>query len=272
MSETTAISGPETAMQLTSSKIQLGDVELSYHRGGRGRTLVYLHGCDGLYAHARVLDRLAEDFDIIAPILPGFERSQLPDWLDSIDDYAHLTIALMDKLGLTNVALAGASIGGWIAAEIATKNQSRIGALALVAPVGIKVGPPDRLDVPDIFAMRDASLRKMLFHNPDKAVQDFSTLGDEELTAIARNRETLAMVSWEPYMHNPKLARRLFGVDVPTLLLRGSSDGMISQNYIEAFSALMHKARVQVLADCGHFPHVEQPGALCVAIAAFAKL
>ncbi len=271
MSETTALSRLETNLKLPAACIQLGDVELTYHRGGRGRPLVYLHGGDGLYANAPLLDKLAGYFDVIAPIHPGFECSQMPDWVDSIDDYAHLYIALIDRLGLANVALAGASIGGWIAAEMATKNKSRLGALALIAPVGIKIGPADKLDIPDIFAMRDAPLREMLFHDYGKALQDFSALSDEELTAIARNRETLAMVSWEPYMHNPKLSHRLFGVDIPTLFLRGSSDGMISQNYIEAYAALMPKAKVQVIPASGHFLHIEQPDSLCASITAFAK-
>ena len=62
-----------------------------------------------------------------------------------------------------------------------------------------------------------------------------------------------------------------FGVDIPTLFLRGSSDGMISQNYIEAYAALMPKAKVQVIPASGHFLHIEQPDSLCASITAFAK-
>ena len=54
---------------------------------------------------------------------------------------------------MARVAIIGASIGGWLSAEIATKGPERIRKLVMIGPVGIKVGPPDKLDIPDIFAM-----------------------------------------------------------------------------------------------------------------------
>ena len=60
---------------------------------------------------------------MIAPSHPGFGKSSLPDWLDSIDDIAHIYLELMDRLGLARTDLVGFSIGGWIAADIATKVQ-----------------------------------------------------------------------------------------------------------------------------------------------------
>ena len=59
----------------------------------------------------------------------------------------------MDTLKFDRVDLVGCSIGGWIAAEMATKAPERFRRIVLVGPVGIKIGPPDKLDIPDIFAM-----------------------------------------------------------------------------------------------------------------------
>ena len=42
----------------------------------------------------------------------------------------------------------------------------------LVAPIGVKTGPVDRLDIPDIFAMRDAPLRELLYHDAEKGKVD----------------------------------------------------------------------------------------------------
>ena len=63
----------------------------------------------------------------------------------------------MDRLGLERVDLVGCSIGGWIAAEMATKAPERFDKLVLVGPVGVKTGPVDKLDIPDIFAMPQES-------------------------------------------------------------------------------------------------------------------
>jgi pimeloyl-ACP methyl ester carboxylesterase len=82
---------------------------------------------------------------------------------------------------------------------------------------------------------------------------------EEELHIVARNRETLALLTWEPYMHNPKLKHRLHRVNVPTLFLRGASDGIVSAEYLERYAALIPKARSDTIGEAGHLPQVEQP-------------
>src|SRR3984893_6127439 len=96
-------------------------------------------------------------------------------------------------------------------------------------------------------------------------------MSEEELHILARNRETLALLTWEPYMHNPKLKHRLHRVDVPTLLLRGASDGIVSADYLARYAALLPKARIETIARAGHLPHVEQPAATAAKIAQFLK-
>ena len=66
-------------------------------------------------------------------------------------------------------------------------------------------------------------------------------MSDDELNIVARNRETLALLTWEPYMHNPKLKHRLHRVTVPTLFVRGASDGIVSADYLERYAALVPK-------------------------------
>ena len=97
---------------------------------------------------------------MIAPSHPGFGGSSLPIWIDSVDDFAHVHLELIDTLKLSGVVLVGHSIGGWTAAEIATKTTRDIDKLVLIAPVGIKVGPVDRLDIPDIYAMPQDQLEQ----------------------------------------------------------------------------------------------------------------
>ena len=62
--------------------------------------------------------------------------------------------------------LVGHSIGGWTAAELATKSTATIGKLVLIAPVGIKVGPVDKLDIPDIYAMSQEQMEKPAVRRP----------------------------------------------------------------------------------------------------------
>jgi pimeloyl-ACP methyl ester carboxylesterase len=100
-------------------------------------------------------------------------------------------------------------------------------------------------------------------------VRDPASLSDDELTIVVRNRETLALIAWEPYMHNPKLKHRLHRVTAPALFLRGDSDGLISDEYIRAYARLLPKVQVATIGDAGHVPHLEQPEKFAAAALAF---
>lgn len=255
---------------LRRSRLQLGEVDLELFEGGEGQPLLYLHGAGGLQPEAAFLSLLCRDFRVVAPVHPGFGASNLPLWLDAIDDYAHVYLELIKRLALEQVVLVGASIGGWTAAEMATKTTGPIDRIVLVAPVGIKVGPVDRLDVPDVFAMAQDEVNRLIYAEPDKWRLDPAKLTDEDLLAIARNRQTFALITWEPYMHNPKLKHRLHMIDRPTLVVRGASDGLISHDYAAAYAGLIPGARLETIADAGHVPHLEQPDRFVAAVRRFA--
>jgi len=91
------------------------------------------------------------------------------------------------------------------------------------------------------------------------------------LNVVARNRETLALLTWEPYMHNPKLRHRLHRVSAPTLFLRGDHDGIVSADYLERYAKLLPKAQIETIAQAGHLPHVEQLEATATKVLGFLK-
>src|SRR6185312_399194 len=118
------------------------------------------------------------------------------------------------------------------AAELATKSPDRVRRLVLVCPEGVKLGPPDKLDIPDIYAMPYDQLERISYHDPARMHTDPAQLTDEQLAIRVRNRETTALLVWEPYMHNPKLRHRQHRVTAPTLFVRGESDGLVSADYV----------------------------------------
>ena len=239
--------------------ISLADIELELHEAGEGAPLLFLHSGQGFNPNHPYVGMLAKSRRVIAPSHPGFGRSSLPDWLDTVDDIAHVYLELMDRLGLARVDVIGCSIGGWIAAEMGSKAPERITRLVLLAPVGVKTGSVDKLDIPDIYAMPQERVNALLFHDPAKMQLDPAKLPEDELTIFVRNRETLVLLAWEPYMHNPKLRHRLHRLAAPTLFLRGESDGLVSAEYIARYAQLLPNARVETIAAAGHAAQVEQP-------------
>lgn len=257
-----------TAERRTTS-IAGADLEILEY--GLGAPILFLHGVQGAAPAEEFLRLLAKNRRVIAPSHPGFGQSTLPEWLDSVDDISHIYLELMDRLNIKTTDLIGCSIGGWIAADMATKTPERLQHLVLVAPVGVKIGPVDKLDIPDIFAMPQDKLDKLIYHDPKKSAPDVKTMSEQQLHTIVRNRETLALLGWEPYMHNPKLKRRLHRVSTPTLFARGASDGLVSAEYLAGYAALLPKARTISIAAAGHAPQVEQPQALATAVLDFLK-
>jgi pimeloyl-ACP methyl ester carboxylesterase len=249
--------------------VKVADVDLELFESGQGLPVLFLHGANGFDPRQPFVAPLLAQRRLIAPSHPGFGKSSLPDWLDSIDDIAHVYLELLDTLGLADVDIVGCSIGGWIAAEMATKSPERVRRLVMVGPVGVKVGSADKLDIPDIFAMPQADVQKLLYHDPVRMAVDPGKMPDDELAVMFRNRETLALLVWEPWMHNTKLKRRLHRVKAPALFVRGASDGLVSDDYLKAYAGLLPNARTLTIPAAGHAPHLEQPEAFASAVLEF---
>jgi pimeloyl-ACP methyl ester carboxylesterase len=254
---------------LKTTTIEIAGIDLELFECGAGPALLFLHGGQGFDPSQPFVTPFAACRRLIVPSHPGFGKSSLPDWLDSVDDIAHLYLELLDRLELDTIDVVGCSIGGWIAAEMASKTPEHIRHLVMIGPMGVKVGPVDKLDIPDIFAMPQEEAGKLLFHDPARMMPDPVTMSDEELAIMFRNRESLALLTWEPWMHNPKLAHRLHRVDAPALFVRGASDGLVSAEYLEAYAALLPNARTLTIPAAGHAPHLEAPQALASAVLGF---
>ena len=132
--------------------IHVSGMDLELERRGRGQPLLLLYGEEGLESDAPFVDELAKDHEVFIPSPPGFGTSERPDWISSLDDVSYIYLDLMEKLALKNVPVVGFSFGGWLAAEIATKDNSFISKLVLVDAYGIKAGGPFDRDIADFWS------------------------------------------------------------------------------------------------------------------------
>lgn len=238
--------------------MKLQGIDLDVARMGSGPPLLMLHGGGGPVAGMPFAARLAEKFEIIAPVHPGFAGTRLPDHFDRIDDLVYLYLDLLDELDLRDVLLVGCSMGGWVAAELATMTTERLSRLVLVDPVGVKVGGRDDRDIADVFAVPGEGLAELMFHDPSK-MPGFADMSEEQLETIAANRMALGVYTWDPYMHNPKLPGRLHRITIPTHFIWGASDGVVSVDYGRGFCGMIPGATMTVIDEAGHAPYMEQP-------------
>ena len=238
-------------------------------RAGEGAPLLYLHGAGAGGRWLSFQEALAQRFDVIAPTHPGHGGSPAAEWIEDISDLAFHYLDLLDALKLPRVHLVGASIGGWIAAEIAVMASPRLSSLVLIDPVGIKV---DGWIYPFIFGMDLPQIVATVFHRPEAAMalapKDQSV---DTLVELYRQNAAMARVAWNPYLYNPRLSRRLARVGAPTLLVCGEHDRLAPLVCAEAWRKEIPGARLATFAHSGHVPHLEEPAAVAAAVIEFCE-
>lgn len=258
---------------LTCTHLNVGGVATQMAVLGSGPPLLFLHGGEGpLTPSDRYLRLLARTHRVIAPFHPGFGPTELPADFRDVNDLAYFYLELAEKFSLADAVLCGASFGGWVAAEIAVRNTARFSRLILVDPLGIKVSDRETRDIADIYALGAEDLIKASYHRPEIAARDTTAMSDADLMAIARSREALCYYGWQPYMHNPQLLRWLHRIDVPTLVLWGAQDRIVSPDYGRAYAAAIPGARFSLIEAAGHYPYTEQPEEFAAQVAAFARV
>jgi len=263
-----------------SDQLRAGNIELEVLRRGSGRTILLVHGINPVSHKAPFLDLLAEHGEIIAPSHPGFGNSPLPQDFDTMYDLVHLYREVLDALP-GKVAMVGFSFGGWIAAEIAVGGTAKLDRLVLVDPVGIKLGGREERDIAHFFNTDPAELNRRAWHDPATRPAGVYGLGwqatiddgmsDDAMTALARNWDALCLYAWRPHMYNPQLKHWLRRISVPTLVLWGASDRIVTPDYGRAYSALIPGAQFAAIDKAGHHPELEQPRAFVDHVARFVQ-
>ena len=107
-------------------------------RKGIGRPLLLLHGGGGPIADQPFTDALAEKFEIVAPIHPGFNGTKIPEHFDGMADLVFLYLDVLDALALDYPMVMGMSMGGWLAAELAVLPGTDFSKLILVNVKGVE--------------------------------------------------------------------------------------------------------------------------------------
>lgn len=255
-------------MSGNAERMNVNGIDLEVLRRGSGPPVVLLHGMDTVSPKAPFLDLLGRHAEIIAPSAPGFGNSPRPQDFDTIYDLVHLYLAVLDQLPYEKVTLMGLSFGGWLAAEVAVASCHRIANLILVDPVGIKIGGREERDILDVFNVHPAEVKRKSWADPAKA-PDYDAMTDEELVIHAKNWEALCLYAWHPYMYNPQLKQWLGRISVPTLVLWGDQDGVVTPDYGRAYAGMIRGSEFKLMENAGHHPEEEQPEAFVKAVAGF---
>jgi pimeloyl-ACP methyl ester carboxylesterase len=249
---------------------------IHYVRAGQGPTVVLLHGSgSSLEGFKRVAELLSPSHDVIRPDLPGFGRTgPRPDRDYRVRTYAGTIARFMTALGVPHFAVAGNSLGGNIAWNLALDAPERVDALVLINATGY----PEKTLPAGLRLARNPLLRPLLRRwlprgaterGLREAVGANSAIVDDAmvdrvhtLTSLPGNRS--AFVDFAN-TDQPDRSAEIPKISVPTLVLRSAGvDG-------EHFARDIPGAVERVHADGGHLLPEEDPDWVAAAIKEFLR-
>ena len=245
----------------TSEVVEAAGISSEVHRSGGGPPLLVIHGEFGAPGWLDAYALMARDFDVIVPSLPGYGGSARPDWIMSARDIAAwVTWFARDRKIQTPVNVIGFSLGGWVAAEIATIAPDFFKKMMLVGPMGLK---PERGEIFDYFLESGLTGLRRSLHRPDACAEFVKYWGHEltpdEIDLIDQNREITCRIAWKPWMHSLTLRDLLAGVTTPTLIVQGAEDASTPLYCGELWRDAIPGARLATIPACGHMAEMESP-------------
>jgi pimeloyl-ACP methyl ester carboxylesterase len=252
---------------------------LTMHRAGSGEPLVLLHGLGLTWRCWKpVLSALAALHDAIALDLPGFgDAPPLAGRAPTVAALADAVEAELDRLGLDRPHLAGNSLGGWIALELARRGRAR--TVVALAPAGLEL-PPERAYVVSLNegmrarARVAAPLAGALAANPVTRASLLAPMrarpwrvpaedGAAEIRAFGR------APGFQPTLRRTVAAATAVGlgdIDVPVRVCSGTRDVMLGLVTAPRFAAAIGGAELHRLPGCGHVPMADDPASVAAAI------
>ncbi len=235
----------------------IGTFDVELWEEGTGTPLLYLHGYERHPGGAGFLKRLAEDHRVLAPEQPGYGKSTGFENFTDVIDVALYYRELVESLGIDRLDVVGHSLGGMFAAELAAIAPQLVRRLVLVNPFGVWLDAEPSLD--PFGAAAEVKAAKWHGDPPKAEPTNFVPDPDDPHAAIlfsARNLGSATKFMWP--IADRGLRRRLPLIDAPTLVVHGTSDGLLPVSYAEEFVRLVPNAELARIDGAGHYPMVER--------------
>jgi pimeloyl-ACP methyl ester carboxylesterase len=250
-------------------------VQLAYDDAGSGECVVLIHGHPfDRTLWAPQLDALQSTFRVLAPDLRGFGRSPVTPGQVTMREYAADIEELLGKLNITRAAVAGLSMGGLIAMELAIAHPERYWALGLVATTAEPPSPHDQ---------------RIREERADATERDgMNVLVDYMHTALyspacppaVRARVDVMMAAASPAgaaaalrgrARRPDYRPLLKALDLPALVVAGTADPWSAPEVTAEIVSALKRPELVLIDGAAHLPNLEAEAEFNAVLSAFLR-
>jgi pimeloyl-ACP methyl ester carboxylesterase len=208
---------------------------------------------------------------ILAPSLPGFGGTAVPRGDPSMNDYADSIIAAMDAARIERAAIAGLSLGGYVAFALWRRHRRRVERLFLAdtrADADTDEARERRLRLAQL--IREHGVEALL-KTPPQWLRKGSPHWDPLLKMI-RGQASEAVAQGSIAMaHRPDSRPDLPTIDVPTAVVVGEEDTITPLEMSQTMSDLIPGATLSIIPGAGHLASLEAPTAFGNALRAWLR-
>ena len=247
-----------------TDEVEVDGLHIAYERAGEGPPLVLLHGYvgDGRGTWRHQLDRLSDEFTVVAWDAPGAGLSSDPPPSFSLADYADCLAGFVDALGFRRPHMAGLSFGGGLALELYRRHPTLPKTLILASAYAGWAGSLP----PEVVEQRLQQVLDLAGLPPDRFVREVSpTLFSEsasaemveEFAANASRFHPAGLVAIARSFAEADAREVLPTIDVPSLLIYGDRDVRAPRDVAEALHAAIPRSRLVVVPGVGHMVNIE---------------
>jgi pimeloyl-ACP methyl ester carboxylesterase len=208
---------------------------------------------------------------IIAPSFPGFGGSDVPKAQPSLDDYADAVAAAMHAAHVERAAIAGLSLGGYVAFAFWRRHRARVARLALIdtkSDADTPEAAQNRVRLAE--TIREHGVEALL-KTPPKWVRDGSAHWPRIRDLVRAQRPEAVAQGSIAMASRPDSSPDLATIDVPTAVIVGEADVITPLALSKAMAGSIPHASLSVLPDAGHISNIEAPEAFDRAIRAWLK-
>ena len=233
--------------------------------------LIHAYPLSGaMWAHEVRALRDAAD-PIIAPSLPGFGGTAVPRGDASMDDYADSVVDAMDAAKIERAAVAGISLGGYVAFALWRRHPDRVERLFLAdtrAEADTEDARDKRLRLAALIRERGI---EALLKTPPPWLRKGSPHWDPLLKMIRGQTPDGVAQGSVAMAYRPDSRPDLPTIDVPTAVVVGDEDEITPLPLAQAMSEAIPNATLSIIPGAGHIANIEAPTAFETALRAWLR-